>query len=186
MRGKLIMKFKLNAVLASVLSLGVICSGSAFAISSDNENANTPVYTEMSEDNDNLTEEVTEEITEEEPEVANVSTLKKCPGLYGFAFYLHVHYEDRIKQILDELKSGKLEEICAHIRNRREVYYAVPEYEDFINLVSYHDDMFEEKVNYWNDFIRKNNMVKERNLLDELITLVNSAEQEYYSSHSED
>ena len=89
-------KFKLNAVLVSIL-MTIACSGSAFAISSDSESANTPVYMEMSEDNNNLTEE----ITEEEPEVANVSTLKKCPGLYGFAFYLHVHYEDRIKQILD-------------------------------------------------------------------------------------
>ena len=65
-------KFKLNAVLVSILSLTIACSGSAFAISSDSESANTPVYMEMSEDNNNLTEEITEEITEEEPEVANV------------------------------------------------------------------------------------------------------------------
>ena len=101
-------KFKLNAVLVSILSLTIACSGSAFAISSDSESANTPVYMEMSEDNNNLTEE----ITEEEPEVANVSTLKKHHGLYGFAFYLHVQYEGRIRQILNELKRGKLEEIC--------------------------------------------------------------------------
>lgn len=180
------MKIKLNAVLASVLSLGVICSGSAFAISSDNENANTPVYAEMSEDNDNLTEQVTEEITEEEPEVANVSTLKKCPGLYGFTFYLHVHYEDRIRQILDELKRGKLEEICAHIRNRREVYYAIPEYDDFINLISFYEYKFERKVDFWNNFIRENDMKREGKLLYELVTLIDDARKEYGLLHPED
>ena len=49
-------KFKLNAVLVSILNLTIACSGSAFAISSDSESANTPVYMEMSEDNNNLTE----------------------------------------------------------------------------------------------------------------------------------
>ncbi len=179
-------KFKLNAVLVSILSLTIACSGSAFAISSDSESANTPVYMEMSEDNNNLTEEITEEITEEEPEVANVSTLKKHHGLYGFAFYLHVQYEGRIRQILNELKRGKLEEICGYIRDCREIYYAIPEYDDFINLVSYHDDMFEEKVNFWSNFIRENNMVKERDLLDELVTLTNYARQEYDSLYPED
>ena len=48
------------------------------------------------------------------------------------------------------------------------------------------DDMFEEKVNFWSNFIRENNMVKERDLLDELVTLTNYARQEYDSLYPED
>ena len=46
--------------------------------------------------------------------------------------------------------------------------------------------MFEEKVNFWSNFIRENNMVKERDLLDELVTLTNYARQEYDSLYPED
>lgn len=151
-------KFKLNAVIASILSLGTICSGFAFAMDPENK-SNVPECVNASKNNNNSTTEVSKEsmqIYYYDPEFKELLDLVRC---------FHENSKDDINRIFRELKKGRL----GKIKNDK---YKIPTCEDFISCMFLNRDILDQKLDYWRFIMCKYKMGKEERLLSELFKLL--------------
>lgn len=143
-------KSKLNAFIASILSLGVIsCSGSAFA-SSCSGGANNP--------KPNPTEV---EIGDSEDSIDFYNDFVKPYMSSGWL------YESKgliIEEILGEVKKGKLGEI-------EEELYRLPTGREFCVYMAANRELMHIKVRYWHRIIDENSLETERERLAELFEI---------------
>ena len=148
-------KFKLKAVLSLILSLGVIASSSPAFASSAEKAMNMGAGKDGSSSNKKADED-DKKIT-----ILSARWMYKQKGI-------------RIKQILAELKRGKLGSI-------QEELYRVPTGREFVAYRVSNRKLLKTKYNYWYDFIKANNMKKEYDLVMELHELADDALKEFYS-----
>ena len=135
-------KNKLNAVVASILSLGVItCSGSAFASRSGKFNK-MPMNKGSKKDSSDGFDDVVK--------------------LFMAAGWLYTNEGIKIERILRELRMGKLGEIT-------EESYRLPTGREFATYMVANDELMNTKISYWHDIIHKYNLEREMNLLVELL-----------------
>ncbi len=147
-------KFKLNAIILSILSLGTICNGSAFAMYPVNNYNDASLYVSASESGSDSTEEISEESAE------NYDTMD-FEMVKNFSIQLYLNNRDEMNRILGELKKGRL----GRIENEE---YKLPTSEEFIAGMMVKRAELDMKLDYWYSLINKYNMEKERNLFLEL------------------
>lgn len=135
-------KNKLNAVVASILSLGLItCSGSAFASHSGKFNKMPMNMGSKKDDSDSFDDVV---------------------KLFMAAGWLYTNEGIKIERILRELRMGKLGEIT-------EESYRLPTGREFSTYMVANRGLMDKKISYWHDLIHKYNLEREMDILVELL-----------------
>lgn len=162
-------KFKLNAVLASILSLGTIISSSSASAVHGNVSESkmqTPVFLDESSVTPGESS-VTPDVTEDDMDytVPGSSSNEQHPALIDFPFWICFNGGDEINRLLESLKRGMLGEF--------KDIFKLPE--NAVNLAEefmVNKNFLMLKFSYWQFITVEYGMKKERKMLNRILDML--------------
>ena len=162
-------KFKLNAVLASILSLGTIISSSSASAVRGNVSETkmqTPVFLDESSATPGESS-VTPDVTEDDMDytVPGSNSNEQHPALIGFPFWIYFNGGDEIDKLLESLKQGMLGELKDIFKLPENALNLAEEFmvnKDFLML----------KFSYWQFVTVEYDLKRERKILNSIVDIL--------------